>query len=60
LNFDDLLSIRALAPRIWGQAGDSNITMPAGPPKPLPDERVKLGAWLACGAPGGIDAGSKP
>jgi mono/diheme cytochrome c family protein len=63
LNFDDLPSIRALAPKIWGQAGDSNITMPAGAPKPMPDERVKLGEWLACGAPGassGADAASKP
>jgi mono/diheme cytochrome c family protein len=52
LNFDDLPSIRNLAPRIWGQAGDSNTTMPAGAPKPSAEERVQLGAWLACGAPG--------
>jgi hypothetical protein len=63
LNFDDLAFIQSMTEHIWGQAGDSNTTMPAGAPKPTPDERAKLGAWLACGAPGNGtagDAGTKP
>jgi hypothetical protein len=52
LNFDQLTDIQVQIERIWGQAGDSNVTMPAGPPKPSPDERARLGEWLACGAPG--------
>ncbi|MFI5307635.1 MAG: hypothetical protein ACHQ53_09800, partial [Polyangiales bacterium] len=57
LNFDQLDAVRANAERIWGQAGDSNTTMPAGAPRPTPAERAELGEWLACGARGG-DAAS--
>jgi hypothetical protein len=53
INFDDQPTVASLAARIWGQAGDSNTTMPAGAPFPTLEERARLGEWLACGAPGG-------
>lgn len=48
--FDDPNSIRDLEARIWARAGDQNDTMPpVGGPSP--EDRDKLGQWLACGAP---------
>jgi hypothetical protein len=50
VDFDSLDDVRARADRIWARAADHNTSMPpAG--GPAPDERVRLGEWLACGAP---------
>lgn len=50
VNFDTIDEIVAQADRIWARSADQNNTMP-----PIdsvdPEERVKLGEWLACGAP---------
>lgn len=50
VTFDDPNSIRDLEDRIWSRAGDQNATMPpVGGPSP--EDREKLGQWLACGSP---------
>ncbi len=50
VNFDSVDEILAQADRVWARSADQNNTMP-----PIdsvaPEERVKLGEWLACGAP---------
>ncbi len=50
LNFDDLGTIRDVAPMISLNATGTTPTMPpaAGP---SPEERLLLAEWLACGAP---------
>jgi hypothetical protein len=50
VDFDTLAAVRDQADRIWARAADQNATMPplGGP---ADDERVRLGEWLACGAP---------
>ena len=50
MDFDTVADARTHAPRIWARAADHNATMPplGGPP---PEERTRLGEWLACGAP---------
>ena len=62
VNFDSLADIKMHSTQIDIEAAASpkrtNTSMPPGfdqsPPKgtyPSPDERMKLGEWLACGAP---------
>ena len=50
VDFDNVDDVRAWADRIWARAADQNMTMP--PVNSVPDaDRIKLGEWLACGAP---------
>jgi hypothetical protein len=55
LNWDDLPTIRAYIDEIDAYAAGGpngvNRIMPPSEPRPSDDERVKLGEWLACGAP---------
>jgi len=56
INFDGIEDIRDQADRIWIRAADQNQTMPpVGPPEDL--DRMRLGEWLACGAPTAADLG---
>ncbi len=54
-NWDDLPTIRAHIDEIdlYAAGGPDviNRTMPPSDPRPSDDERIKLGEWLACGAP---------
>jgi uncharacterized membrane protein len=54
-NFDTLAEIALLAEHIdqYAAAGpaSTNVKMPKNDPKPSMDDRMKLGEWLACGAP---------
>lgn len=54
-NFDELAVIQGLAAHIDGYAAAgpaaTNTAMPTDDPRPSLEERMKLGAWLACGAP---------
>lgn len=54
VDFETLGKIRAHADRIWARSGDQNATMPPVGPAPA-DERIRLGEWLACGAPARAD-----
>lgn len=55
LDFDSVGGLRAAAARIDRVAAagpdHTNTDMPPGNPRPSLDERTRLGAWLACGAP---------
>lgn len=55
INFDTQAEIQALAELIDEEAaaGPDNVNtdMPPSAPRPTQDERLKLGEWLACGAP---------
>lgn len=56
VNFDDIDDVREWSDRIWARAADQNLTMPpVGPPSD--EERMRLGEWLACGAPTNVDLG---
>jgi hypothetical protein len=54
-NWDDLPTIKAHISEIDAYAAGGpngiNRVMPPSDPRPSDDERVKLGEWLACGAP---------
>lgn len=54
VDFETLDKVRLHADRIWARSGDQNATMPPVGPAPA-DERARLGAWLACGAPARAD-----
>lgn len=50
VNLDTAGGVRRNLERVWLRAADGNTTMPplGGP---SPEERERLGEWLACGAP---------
>ena len=54
-NWDDLPTIQAYAQEIdaYAAGGPNGINriMPPSNPRPSDDDRIKLGEWLACGAP---------
>jgi cytochrome c5 len=54
-NWDDIEAVREHAAEIdkMAAAGPdrTNTTMPPSVPRPLDEERLNLGEWLACGAP---------
>lgn len=54
-NFESAALVRMQIEHIDGQAAAGpdavNTEMPIGAPSPTEEERLKLGEWLACGAP---------
>ncbi len=54
-NFDSVEAVRAEIDHTDEEAAAGpdavNTSMPIGGPTPTEDERMKLGEWLACGAP---------
>lgn len=54
-NWDDLPTIKAHSSEIDAYAAGGpngiNRVMPPSDPRPSDDDRIKLGEWLACGAP---------
>ena len=49
--FDSREDIARWKERIYRRAADDNDTMPIGPDDVSRSDRLKLGDWLACGAP---------
>jgi hypothetical protein len=50
-NYDTIEGVRERLSFMYSYAGDNNVFMPISPPMPSRLDRMRFGAWLACGAP---------